>query len=96
LSQIKIDVPDIDIQKTLINMPFRLSMPDISIPQISIPSIPVLPRPPQLPQLPSFIPSVKLNLPVLPPPPKIPKINPNITSALKMADYVGQLYCIMK
>jgi hypothetical protein len=71
-------------------------MPDISIPQISIPSIPVLPRPPQLPQLPSFIPSVKLNLPVLPPPPKIPKINPNITAALKMADYVGQLYCIMK
>jgi hypothetical protein len=58
----------------------------LTIPGVSLPEIPVLPTPPQLPPLPSFIPSVNLQLPVLPPAPRIPKIAPNIQSAIKALD----------
>lgn len=63
---------------------------------IQMPSIPVLPGPPQLPELPSFIPNIDLELPILPPAPKIPKILPEISVVLKVADFIGKIFCIVK
>jgi hypothetical protein len=61
-----------------------------------IPTIPTLPGPPQLPELPSFIPNVELELPLLPPAPKIPKIIPEINGTLKIADFIGKIFCLVK
>ncbi|MEI8091144.1 MAG: hypothetical protein WCG98_02610 [bacterium] len=63
---------------------------------MSLPTIPVIPSPPQLPELPSFIPDVNLQLPILPPAPKIPKILPEINGVLKVAKFIGQVFCIVK
>lgn len=63
---------------------------------MSLPTIPVIPEPPTLPEPPSFIPSIKMDLPVLPPAPKIPKILPEISSILKVADFIGKIFCIVK
>jgi hypothetical protein len=63
---------------------------------MTMPTVPVLPSPPQLPELPSFIPDVKLQLPVLPPAPQIPKILPEINGTLKVADFIGKVFCIVK
>lgn len=63
---------------------------------IDIGKLPILPAPPQLPPLPSFIPSVEMKLPDLPPPPKIPQIIPQIDVILDIADLVGKVYCIVK
>lgn len=63
---------------------------------MSLPSIPVIPQPPTLPEPPSFIPSIKLDLPVLPPAPKVPKILPEINAILKVADFIGKVFCIVK
>lgn len=63
---------------------------------MSLPTIPVIPEPPQLPEPPSFIPSIKIDLPVLPPAPKIPKILPEINGILKVADFIGKVFCIVK
>jgi len=63
---------------------------------LSMPTIPVIPEPPTLPEPPSFIPSVNIDLPVLPPAPKIPKIMPEINGVLKVADFVGKIFCIVK
>lgn len=63
---------------------------------MSLPSIPVIPEPPTLPEPPSFIPSVKIDLPVLPPAPKIPKILPEINGILKVAEFIGKVFCIVK
>lgn len=63
---------------------------------LSMPTIPVLPAPPTLPEPPSFIPSIKVDLPVLPPAPKIPKIMPEINAVLKVADFIGKIFCIVK
>lgn len=63
---------------------------------VSLPSIPVLPSPPNLPELPSFIPSVTMDLPVLPPAPKIPQIMPEINVILKVAKFIGKIFCIVK
>ena len=63
---------------------------------MQVPTIPVLPAPPQLPELPSFIPNIDLKLPVLPPAPKIPKILPSISAILKVADFIGKIFCIVK
>lgn len=63
---------------------------------MSLPSIPVIPEPPTLPEPPSFIPSIKMDLPVLPPAPKIPKILPEINAILKIADFIGKIFCIVK
>jgi hypothetical protein len=62
----------------------------------NIPSIPELPAPPRLPELPSFIPSIDLNLPILPPAPKVPRLSPSITSTLKVLWLVGKIMCIVK
>ena len=63
---------------------------------LSLPTIPVIPEPPTLPEPPSFIPSIKIDLPVLPPAPKIPKILPEINAVLKVADFIGKIFCIVK
>lgn len=63
---------------------------------MSMPTIPVIPEPPTLPEPPSFIPSVNIDLPVLPPAPKIPKILPEINGVLKVADFIGKIFCIVK
>jgi len=63
---------------------------------IKIPEIPILPWPPQLPPLPSFIPNIDLQLPLLPPAPKIPKILPEINATLKVAEFIGKVFCIVK
>lgn len=64
--------------------------------EMSLPTIPVIPEPPTLPEPPSFIPSIKMDLPVLPPAPKIPKILPEISATLKVADFIGKIFCIVK
>lgn len=64
--------------------------------EMSLPTIPVIPEPPTLPEPPSFIPSIKMDLPVLPPAPKIPKILPEINATLKVADFIGKIFCIVK
>lgn len=61
-----------------------------------ITDIPILPSPPRLPQLPSFIPSVQLQLPTLPPAPKIPRLAPDIQATLKTVEYVGKIFCLLK
>lgn len=63
---------------------------------MSLPTIPVIPEPPTLPEPPSFIPTIKMQLPVLPPAPKIPKILPEINAILKVADFIGKVFCIIK
>ena len=61
-----------------------------------LPSIPILPAPPKLPEPPSFIPSIKMELPMLPPAPKIPNIIPEINGVLKVAEFIGKVFCIIK
>jgi hypothetical protein len=68
----------------------------IDIVDTSLPKIPVLPGPPQLPELPSFIPNIEADLPILPPAPKIPKILPEINATLKVAEFIGKIFCIVK
>jgi len=63
---------------------------------MSLPTIPVIPEPPTLPEPPSFIPSINMQLPVLPPAPKIPKILPEINAILKVAEFIGKVFCIVK
>ena len=62
----------------------------------SIPSVPLLPRPPTLPELPSFIPNIAIELPVLPPAPKMPRIAPEIETIIKVVSFFSDLYCIVK
>jgi hypothetical protein len=61
-----------------------------------IPTVPQLPAPPRLPELPSFIPSIELNLPTLPPAPKVPRLAPAIQSTLKVASVIAKILCIVK
>jgi hypothetical protein len=61
-----------------------------------IPSLPQLPAPPSLPELPSFIPSIDINLPTLPPAPKVPRIAPAITATLKVVGTISKVLCIVK
>lgn len=68
----------------------------VNIKTITFPTIPIIPEPPTLPEPPSFIPSIKLDLPVLPPAPKIPKIMPEIKAILKVANFIGKIFCIVK
>jgi hypothetical protein len=67
----------------------------LNIPK-SLPNIPILPQPPALPELPSFVPNITLELPVLPPAPKIPNISPKLEAVIKVASFVSKLYCIAK
>lgn len=63
---------------------------------MSLPTIPVIPEPPTVPEPPSFIPSIKMDLPILPPAPKIPKLPSEINVILKVADFIGKVFCIVK
>lgn len=56
----------------------------------------MLPPPPVLPELPSFIPTIDLELPVLPPAPSIPKIAPEIETVIKVVGFFSKVYCIIK
>ena len=58
--------------------------------------IPLIPSPPTLPDLPSFIPSVQMELPLLPPAPKIPALPNEITATIKFAKIVWKILCIVK
>lgn len=59
-------------------------------------NLPLIPSPPVLPEIPSFIPSVEMELPVLPPAPKIPELPNKIQSAIKWAKIIGKILCIVK
>ena len=63
---------------------------------LSVPTIPVLPQPPILPELPSFIPNINVELPVLPPAPKLPRIAPEIETVINVVSFFSDLYCIVK
>ena len=58
--------------------------------------LPLLPSPPVLPDLPSFIPTVEFELPLLPPAPKIPELPNKIKTAIKAAEIVWKILCIIK
>lgn len=99
---------DVGIDITLPNFRFDpLQIPTINVPdipgppavdaKINIPEIPVLPSPPQLPEIPSFIPTLKFDLPpILPPAPRIPPMLPQIEAVLDMGEFIWMLYCIIK
>lgn len=69
---------------------------DIDLSPFTIPDLPILPPPPVLPELPSLLPKVQLDLPVLPPAPKIPAISPSIQATIEIAEFIGQIMCIIK
>lgn len=78
-------------------------LPDLPYPRdiglnvnIEIPKIPALPKPPKIPGIPELETSLELELPNLPPAPKIPKIMPAIKTVIKVADFIGTVYCILK
>jgi len=50
--------------------------------------MPIIPSPPDLPEIPSFIPSVNLELPLLPPAPKIPKLPNKISAAIDIGETI--------
>jgi len=62
-----------------------------------LPQIPLLPSPPNLPELPSFIPKIDFSLPtILPPAPKIPSIIPEVSTIIEIAELVSKIFCILK
>ncbi|MEF2176074.1 MAG: FG-GAP-like repeat-containing protein [Candidatus Absconditabacteria bacterium] len=63
---------------------------------VILPSIPLLPALPELPEIPSFLPTIKLELPYLPPAPKIPELLPEVSGVLKILEFIGYLYCVIK
>lgn len=67
----------------------------ITIPD-TLPSIPIIPQPPTLPELPSFVPTLNLNLPYLPPAPKIPSLSPEFQTVLDISSFIVDLFCIVK
>lgn len=71
----------------------KLDQLDLSL---NLPAIPVIPSPPDLPEIPSFIPSVKMELPVLPPAPKIPALPDEIQATIDVAETIWQILCIVK
>ena len=83
--------PNIEIERDIL---FGLSIDFFQ--NMSLPTIPVIPEPPMLPEPPSFIPSINMQLPVLPPAPKIPKLIPEINGILKVAEFIGKVFCIVK
>lgn len=82
-------------------------MPDLPLPpdlwapvyaqlNIILPTLPVIPGPPTLPSLPSLSMNVDMDLPLLPPAPKIPMLPETLNAAVQVADFVGQILCIVK
>ena len=64
--------------------------------ELDLPEVPVLPAPPTLPPLPDIELEADIQLPTLPPAPKIPNISPVISKVIKIADFVGTVFCIFK
>jgi hypothetical protein len=97
---VKIALPQIpnipEPPSTQINRDILYQLEDKLNLDVSLPTNPVIPQPPTLPELPSFIPTIKMDLPVLPPAPKIPKILPEIDGILNIAEFVGKIFCIVK
>ena len=78
-----------------------LSLPDLPAPtdieaNITLPEIPVLPRPPQLPELLDVQIDFEMELPVLPPAPRVPELMPVIRTVVKVADLLGTIFCTFK
>lgn len=78
-----------------------IPLPDFPVPRgisgnLNLPVIPVLPRPPVLPEVPVLHTDIDLSLPTLPPAPRIPQLMPAIKSVIKIADFIGNIYCIFK
>lgn len=87
-------LPEIPSPPT-VNIDFTVSAEWITgLPKV--PTIPQIPSPPKLPELPSFIPSIDINLPTLPPAPKVPRLSPAITSTLKVTSVIWKILCIVK
>ena len=95
---IKIPLPQLPNfpEPPTVEVDFSMNLDLLGDMDMSLPTIPVIPEPPTLPEPPSFIPSIKMDLPVLPPAPKIPKILPEINAILKVADFIGKIFCIVK
>ena len=85
--------PSVEVNRDIM---YKIKLSFVDDLNLNMPTIPVIPAPPQLPELPSFIPNINLQLPVLPPAPRIPKILPDITATLKVANFVGKVFCIVK
>ncbi|HMY80233.1 MAG TPA: hypothetical protein PK048_00105 [Candidatus Absconditabacterales bacterium] len=96
----KVTLFDNLIQFGLPDTPYPPSMGGLIKGQISIslPSLPVIPQPPDLSalRLPSFIPQFIFKGPTLPPAPRIPKIAPELGLAIDIADFLGRVFCIIK
>ena len=112
LPDITLDFSSIDLWLDIILpefnfLPVKVALPDLpNLPEppsiwanirlFNLPDIPILPEPPTLPELPSFIPEVEIELPVLPPAPELPELPSRIEGLIKVADFIWQIYCIVK
>ena len=95
--------PDLDLSLGLdealafgIDMIWQLNDIDFGSISLNVWNIPLIPSPPTLPELPSFIPSVEMELPLLPPAPKIPELPNSIQGAIKGAKLIWKFLCIIK
>ena len=95
--------PDLDLSLGLdeamafgIDLIWQLMGIDFSSLSLDIWDIPLIPSPPTLPELPSFIPTVEMELPLLPPAPKIPQLPDSIKGAIKGAKLIWKILCIIK
>ena len=96
--------PDVDLTLVLedalgmgLNFINQLKLVDLGeFSSFNIWSIPILPSPPVLPELPSFIPEVEMELPLLPPAPKIPELPNTIKTSIQAAKIIWKILCIVK
>ncbi len=95
--------PDIDLSLNLdetlafgLDILAQLKLVDLNLNMWNLWGLPLIPSPPVLPDLPSFIPSVQMELPLLPPAPKIPRLPNEITTMIKAAEIIGKILCIVK
>ena len=95
--------PDLDFSLGLdeslalgIDLLWQLMNIDFGSISLEVWDIPLIPSPPTLPELPSFIPSVEMELPLLPPAPKIPELPNSIKWAITAAKLIWKYLCIIK
>ena len=112
LPNITIDLTDIDLWIDIVLPEFNFQWVKVELPELpnlpeppsiwadikllELPNIPIMPEPPKLPELPSFIPEVDIELPVLPPAPELPKLPSSIEWIIKVAKTIWRIYCIVK
>ncbi|USN55750.1 MAG: hypothetical protein H6765_04065 [Candidatus Peribacteria bacterium] len=109
LPDIYLDLSDFNIGLDIIVPRFNFTprmlplirLPDLPPPSnvqidLDIPEIPRLPMPPPLPQMPTLDLKIDIALPNLPPVPKLPKLSPAIKTIIKVADFIGSIWCIFK